>query len=111
MDGHDAMDGDTAPPASHGTEGSPNPSSPTAGTLLGAPSGVRAQWVGQVGKPHFRGIRLNVGIRFLPGKQEGIDYQIRGVVDVPRPPYGKDERTYLAKVLAASADLPPPGYE
>ena len=111
MDGHDPMDGDTAPSASHGAEGSPNPSSPTAGTLLDAPSGIRAQWAEQVGKPHPRGIRLNVGVRVLPGKHDDIDYQIRGVVDVPGPPYGNDERTYLAKVLAAAADLPQPRYE
>ena len=111
MGGQEAMGGQTAPAVADGAEGSPDPSSPTTGTLLDAPRGLRARWAEQVGKPHPRGIRLNVGIRFLPDKQDGIDYQIRGVVDVPGPPYGNDERTYLAKVLAESADLPRPRYE
>ncbi len=111
MGGQNAMEGHTAPAPADGAEGSPDPPSPTTGALLDAPLGVRARWAEQVAKPHPRAIRLNVGIRILPGKHEGIDYQIRGVVDVPGPPYGNDERTYLAKVLAESADLPRPKYE
>ena len=111
MDDQNAMEGHTAPAASDGAEGSPDPSSPTTGALLDAPRGVRAPWAVQVGKPHPQGIRLNVGIRILPGKHDGIDYHIRGVVDVPGPPYGNDERTYLAKVLSECADLPRCRYE
>ena len=91
---------------SGGAEASTDPSNPTTNKLLDAPRGMRAQWAQLVGKPHPRGIRLTVGIRFLPTNDDGIDYQIRGVVDVPELPYGDDERTYLAKVLSKSADLP-----
>ena len=74
--------------------------------LLDAPGGVRVRWAEQVGQPHSRGIRLNVGVSFITDEHDRIDYQIRGVVDVPQLPYGNDERTYLAKILANSADLP-----
>lgn len=73
--------------------------------------GVRTKWAKQVGKPHPQGIRLNVGVRFISNKGGKIDYQVRGVVDVPGPPYGDDERRYLAKVLVASANLPQRRYE
>lgn len=74
-------------------------------------SGVRPKWAKQVGKPHPKGIRLNVGVRFIPNKGGKIDYQVRGVVDVPGLPYGNDERGYLAKVLLDSANLPQRRYE
>ena len=74
-------------------------------------SGIRTKWAKQVGKPHPKGIRLNVGVRFTPNKGAKIDYQVRGVVDVPGPPYGDDERRYLAKVLLDSANLPQRRYE
>ena len=72
---------------------------------------VRSDWAEQVGKPHPAGIRLNVGVRFNSTKGNGIDYQVRGVVDVPSAPYGDDERSYLATVLLDSADLPQRRYE
>ena len=100
------MEGHAAPTASDGAERASDASDPAAGVLLDAPRGIRAQWAEQVGKPHPRGISLNVGVRFLADGRDGIDYQVRGVVDVPGPPYGNDERTYLAKVLLDSADLP-----
>ena len=111
MDDQNAMQGHTAPTRSDGAEASSDPSSPTTGMALDAPRGVRARWAEQVGKPHPRGIRLNVGVRFLPSQRDGIDYQIRGVVDVPALPYGDDERSHLAKVLADAADLPSRRYE
>ncbi len=83
---------------------------PEAG-LLDAPRGIRAQWAVEVGKRHRLGIALDVGVRLVPGKDEGVDYQIRGVVDVPSEPYGDDERTYLAKVLVDCADIPNSKYE
>ena len=43
---------------------------------------------------------------FDPNDESRIDYQVRGVVDVPSPPYGDGERRYLAEVLLASAGLP-----
>ena len=74
--------------------------------VLDAPSGVRPRWVGLAGRPHPQGIRLNVGVRFLPCDQNGLDYQIRGVVDVPGSPFGDDERSHLAKLLVDAASMP-----
>ena len=111
MDNRNDAQGPTAPSASDGADALSSPSYPASNALRNAPAGVRAAWAQQVGQPHHRGIRLNVGIRFLPCEHNGIDYQIRGVVDVARPPHGNDERTYLAKLLSESADLPPRRYE
>ena len=112
MESQNPMERHTAPAAGGAADAATAPSNPMSGPLLDAPRGVRAHWTEQVGKPHPRGIRLNVAIRPLPReKADIVEYQIRGVVDVPAPPYGNDERTYLAKVLAASAHLPLPRYE
>ena len=75
-------------------------------TMLGAPRGIRPKWAGQVGKPHAIGIQLNVGVRLARSEHNGLDYQIRGVVDVPAHPYGDDERNLLAQVLFRATDLP-----
>ena len=111
MDKQNDAQGHTAPAASHGADASSSPPNPASTALLNAPRGVRSAWARQVGQPHTRGIRLNVGIRFLPCAHRSIDYQIRGVVDVARPPHGNDERTYLAKLLSETADLPQRRYE
>ena len=57
-----------------------------------------------MGKPHATGIALDIGVSDTKGKD--IEYQIRGVVDVPMPPYGNDERKLLAKVLFGVAEIP-----
>lgn len=111
MDDLEATDGHPAPGASLAAGMPSDTPDPTAGVPLDAPRGVRPPWACEVGKPHPRGIMLNVGIRFLPAKSDGIDYQIRGVVDVPGPPYGDDERAHLAKVLSQAADLPQRRYQ
>ena len=66
--------------------------------------GIRAEWAEQVGKPHAKGIALDIGVSDTKGKD--IEYQIRGVVDVPSPPYGDDERKLLTKILFDDAELP-----
>ena len=111
MDDQNAPGGHPVPAPSDGAEASSDPAASSSGPLLEAPRGVRARWAEQVGEPCSAGVGLNVGVRFLPVDHDGIDYQIRGVVDVPGPPYGDDERMYLAKVLLDSADLPRPRYE
>ena len=100
------MENHAVPTASDKVPGRPPHSDPRAGRLLDAQRGIGGRWAELVGKPHPAAIRLNVGVRFLPNKHSGIDYQIRGVVDVPDSPYGDDERMYLAKVLLNSAKLP-----
>ena len=107
MDERNPIEGRSSPTDSD----APGGSSRATGPEPDAPRGIRARWAEQVGKPHPAGIRLNVGIRFLPSERDGIDHQIRGVVDVPEPPYGDDERTYLAKLLARAADLPSRKYQ
>lgn len=111
MDNQTDAQGPTAPTAPDGADALSSPSDSASNALRNATPGVRAAWAQQVGQPHPRGIRLNVGIRFLPCAHDGIDYQIRGVVDVAHPPHGNDERTYLAKLLSESANLPPRRYE
>ena len=100
------MEGDAARPPSNSAPVACCHSEPPAGVLLEAPRGIREGWAEEVGKPHRIGIKLNVSVRFIPSDENGIDYQIRGVVDVPSPPYGDDERSYLAKVLVDSAEIP-----
>ena len=111
MDNQNDAPGPTAPAASRRADASSSPSNPTSAALLDAPRGVRAVWAQQVGQPHPRAIRLNVGIRFLPCEHDGIDYQIRGVVDVPALPHDDGERIYLTKLLSESATLPQRRYE
>ncbi|MCY3624108.1 MAG: hypothetical protein OXH68_20650 [Gammaproteobacteria bacterium] len=72
---------------------------------FGAGLGVRPNWAAEVGKPQSKGIRVNVGVRLSGCPRDGLDYQIRGVVDVPSPPYGDDENTHLAKVLARNVEI------
>ena len=57
-----------------------------------------------MGKSHATGIALNICVYDTTDKY--IEYQIRGVVDVPMPPYGDDERKLLAKVLFGVAEIP-----
>ena len=105
------MVGDAEGPHSNAAPIASGQSEPPAGALLEAPRGIREGWVEEVGKPHRIGIKLNVGVRFIPSDEKGIDYQVRGVVDVPSPPYGDDERSYLAKVLVDSAEIPQNEYQ
>ena len=71
---------------------------------MNEPRGIRAAWAEQVGKPHPRGIKLDIGVSDTTGKD--IEYQIRGVVDVPTHPYGDDERTLLARILLNDTQIP-----
>ena len=71
---------------------------------MNEPRGIRAEWAEQVGKPHANGIALDIGVSDTKGKD--IEYQIRGVVDVPSLPYGDDERKLLTKVLFDNAEIP-----
>ena len=45
-----------------------------------------------MGKPHPKGIKLDIGVSDTKGKD--IEYQILGLVDVPSLPYGDDERVH-----------------
>ena len=72
---------------------------------FGAGLGIRPEWAGEVGKPQSRGIRVNVGVRLAGCRHDGLDYQVRGAVDVPSPPYGHDEGAHLAKVLARRVEV------
>ena len=100
------MDDDAVQTASDEEAGVFDNSKPRDGELFDAQTGVRPEWAEQIGKPHPCGIRLNVGVRFVPNEHQGLEYQIRGVVDVPSPPYGNDERSFLAKVLVDAAEIP-----
>lgn len=75
-------------------------------TMFNATHGIQPEWAAQIGKLHSIGIRLNVGVRFPSGEPDGIDYQTRGVVDVPAHPYGDNERNLLAQVMFKATDLP-----
>ena len=72
---------------------------------FGARRGIRPDWAAQVGKPQSRAIRLDVGVRLAGCQHDGLDYQIRGVVDVPSPPYGDAEGAHLAEVLAGTVEV------
>ena len=50
------------------------------------------------------GIALGVVVSDTNG--EGVEYHIRGVVDVPAPPFGDDERILLAKMLFHATNIP-----
>ena len=67
---------------------------------------VRQSWAKQVGHPHQAGVRLNVFVELLLSENDEVEYQIRGVVDVPDMPYGDAERQYLVQVLVGAANLP-----
>ena len=56
-----------------------------------------------MGKPHPKGIKLEIGVSDTQGKD--IEYQILGVVDVSSLPYGDDERKLLTKVLFDNAEI------
>ena len=79
--------------------------------MTGDVRGTREGWAKEVGKPHRIGIKLNVYVRFALSDKQGIDYQVRGIVDAPSPPFGDDERNHLVKVLVASAELPQENYD
>ena len=85
------------------TEGSSM--SKRASGALGAGRGIRPEWATEVGKPQSSGVRLNIGVRLSGCRHDGLDYQLRGVVDVPSPPYGDDELAHLAKVLAKNVEV------
>ena len=99
------MEEDAVRPPSNPAPAAYGHSEQPAGVFLDTPQGIREGWAEEVGKPHRVGIKLNVSVQFIPSDKIGIDYQIRGVVDVPSPPYGDDERNYLAKVLVEAAKL------
>ncbi|MCY3813360.1 MAG: hypothetical protein OXH15_16320 [Gammaproteobacteria bacterium] len=65
---------------------------------------MRPEWAGQIGKRHPGGVKLNVAVRMAGCTHDGIDYQIRGVVDVPSLPRGWDETQLLARTLARDVD-------
>ena len=67
-------------------------------------SNLRLGWVNLVGQPHDIGIELNVGVSDT--QRKAVEYQVRGIVDVPTLPYGDDERRLLAKVLINATDIP-----
>ena len=71
---------------------------------FGAGRGIRPEWAAEVGKPQPMGIRLNVGVRLAGCAHDGLDYQIRGVVDVPSLLYGHDELAYLGQMLARTVE-------
>lgn len=75
-----------------------------SGKLLDAPLGARSEWAERVGKPHSTGVKSDIGVSDTQGN--GIEYQIRGVVDVPSPPCGDDERGLLANVLFHATEIP-----
>ena len=68
------MEGHTAATASDGPETPSDTSDPTSDLLLDVPHGARARSAEQGGKPHPPGIRLNVGIRFLPPAPDVSSY-------------------------------------
>ena len=67
---------------------------------------VRPSWAKQVGQPHQAGIWLDCLVKLRLSENDDIEYQIRGVVDVPDMPYGDAERQYLVQVLTSAANLP-----
>ena len=67
---------------------------------------VRTSWAKQVGQPHKAGVWLDCLVELRLSESDNIEYQIRGVVDVPDMPYGDAERQYLVQVLTNAANLP-----
>ena len=66
---------------------------------------VRPEWARQIGKPHPQGARLDVGVRMAGCTHDGIDYQMRGVVDAPSLPRSWGERQALARRLAREVEF------
>ena len=69
--------------------------------------GIRDDWAELVGQPHPMGIELNVNISNV--NRNDVEYQIRGIVDVPSRPHSDDERDYLARILFRAASIPEKG--
>ena len=105
------MEGDDARPPSRAAPNKCGHFERPSGDLLEGLRGIREGWAKEVGKPHQIGIELNINVRFVPSDEKRIDYQVRGVVDVPSRAFGDDERNYLAKVLLHYADIPRSKYE
>ncbi len=72
--------------------------------MLDEPKGIRDNWARLVGMPHSVALELDVDVSDTDRSRS--EYQVRGTVDVPSPPRGDDERTFMAKVLVKAADLP-----
>ena len=65
---------------------------------------IRDDWAKVAGQAHPLGIELHVKISDT--KRRDVEYQMRGIVDVPSRPRSDDERDYLARLLFRAASIP-----